>query len=82
MFGGFLEGYWIDKFGPVAAVHMTTFCCCFCFALMIIYNEIGQFSVFAYFMSFSIGVMDATLVNFLHISLGFEFDSKITPFAS
>lgn len=48
----------------------------------IAYNEIHEFNFFAYVVSFGWGILDSGLNNFMNITLGFEFKSKITPFSA
>ena len=48
----------------------------------IAFNEIHEFNFFAYVVSFGWGILDSGLNNFMNITLGFEFKSKITPFSA
>ena len=48
----------------------------------IVFNEIHEFNFLAYVVSFGWGILDSGLNNFMNITLGFEFKSKITPFSA
>lgn len=80
--GSLLLGIILDKFGPKPAIY-----CILCVSVSvtsasIAYNEKHVFNVWAYVISFGWGVMDACLINMLNNLMGFEFKSKVTPFAA
>ena len=51
------------------------------FALIIIINEIHRFSWIAYVSMFGLGFMDNSTNCFQNTISGFQFESKIVPFA-
>ena len=82
MIGSPIFGYVYDKKGPIKSVWLLLVVSVIVLLATLIFNEIHKFTIFAYFVAFGWGVMDAFLNNFLNISLGFEFKSKITPFSA
>jgi hypothetical protein len=82
MIGSPIFGWVYDNKGPIKSVWLLLVVSIIVLLATIIFNEIHEFTIFAYVISFGWGVMDAFLNNFLNISLGFEFKSKITPFSA
>ena len=82
MFGSVLIGVVLDRFGPKNAIYCILGVCTVVLSSAIVFNEIHQFSLWAYFISFGWGLQDATLINMLNNLMGFEFKSKVTPFAA
>jgi len=80
--GSFLLGFTYDKLGPKHAVSFLLVVSVLEISSAIAYNEIHEFNFFAYVVSFGWGILDSGLNNFMNITLGFEFKSKITPFSA
>ena len=51
-------------------------------SMVIILNELHIFNWWAYFCMFGLGMLDNGIMTFDNIVLGFEFESKITPFGA
>ena len=81
MIMGIATGQVLDKCGPIATVHMINAISCITLVVMIVCNEVGSYWL-QFVSSFFLGMMDAAQITFIHVAMGFEFDSKITPFAA
>ena len=50
--------------------------------MIIVLNEIHMFNNWAFFCMFGLGILENSLMAFINIVLGFEFESKIVPFGA
>ena len=74
-------GFVKDKAGSKIATLLEIVLCAGGFACLIFYNENDKYNYFAFLMCFTWGFQDAGINCMVNSLLGFEFDSKITPFA-
>ena len=80
--GSLVMGYIVDKKGIIFSIH-----CCIAYTVLIyiiaiLVNEIHVFGPLSYVFAFGHGVYDALLHIIKMNILGFEFESKITPFSA
>ena len=80
--GAFLTGFIQDKFGHKAATTMLLTEIILMNTILIIQNEYLVFNWTAHLFMFGQGVIYNSQRCFLHVILGFEFDSKIVPFGA
>lgn len=50
--------------------------------MLLVVNEIHQFTLWANVVMFGLGLLDNSTTTFISIVLGFEFESKIVPFGA
>jgi predicted MFS family arabinose efflux permease len=82
MSGSFIHGYIMDKRGHHACLALIFVVAILELSLCIIYNERYTFDWTAFLLAYGWGFYDSCLINFINNVLGFEFESKITPFAA
>ena len=80
--GSLLLGYVMDKRGSVACVYVVLITTIIVQTSHVIFNEIHTWNFFGYFITFGSGFYDAVIINLINNMLGFEFESKMIPFAA
>lgn len=81
IFGGLLVGGIRDSKGNRVAIISEMFLLAIGIGCVILLNERNKFDWVAYIMTFFWGLQDAGLNCYINCVLGFEFESKIAPFA-
>jgi len=78
--GGFIEGWFIDKFNPARGNIFNLLVIVMMTIITIISISRERFDGFSYIMSFSWGFMDGCINIHTYQALGFEFVSQSEPF--
>jgi predicted MFS family arabinose efflux permease len=81
IFGGQCLGFIRDKMNNRVSLLAEILLCICAYAIVIIYNYNNEFNYLAYIMCFVWGFQDSGLNCLTRCVLGFEFESKITPFS-
>ncbi len=79
--GSLLHGRILDRHGNKAGVMWCMATLVGALVLVFVYLNIFEFGVVAFVMTFMWGLHDSALSNQANCILGFEFESKILPFA-
>lgn len=79
--GGLLQGHISDRFGYKAGLYLVMTFTAVSFACLFATVAQYQFSWLTFVMTFTWGLQDSSLCNFMNCLLAFEFDSKVTPFS-
>ena len=80
--GSLVMGYIVDKKGIIFSIYCCIAYTVLIFIIAILVNEIHAFGPLSYVFAFGFGVYDAILLIIKMNILGFEFESKITPFSA
>ena len=80
IFGGQALGYIRDNSSNKASIVVYLIFCIISFTLTFLFNDKNEFNYLAYLMCFVWGFQDSGLNCLVRCVLGFEFESKITPF--
>ena len=80
--GSLVFGPITDKYSTKTTSYINMVACTVGYAILILYGAIYDFSFYlGILMTFSLGVQDAGLNCLLNSLLGFQFESKTTPFS-
>ena len=80
--GTILNGQIQDRFGAHKTILVNIVLNLLCFWITLMYLYVGSFSMpFAMACTFSWGMIDGGLNNFIYCMCGFQFDSKLHPFS-
>lgn len=79
--GSIVCGKILDKWNQKAGLIYDMIITAIAFAFLITYNEVRNYGVVTYFMTFFWGLQDAAINTIINVILGFEFESKIIPFS-
>ena len=79
--GGTIIGIIRDRAGNKVALASQILLHLAAFALILFLNEYNKFDITAYIMCFFWGLQDSGINCLINCVLGFEFNSKIAPFA-
>ena len=82
MFGVIFYGFVQDKCGSKAALILLLAELIVFESMIIVLNELNTFNWSAYLCMFGLGSVDNTVTTYITQFLGFEFESKIIPFAA
>eukprot|EP00347_Sterkiella_histriomuscorum_P012008 403370245 len=81
MLGGMIIGRIIDTYSIRTAIITCMFNLTIAIALILAFIGTYKFSVLTYFVTFFWGYQDSNLSAILNCTLGFEFESNMTPFS-
>ena len=79
--GAFGLGCVRDRYGNKWAMVLIVGLMVISIAMLLIFNKFNKFNQTAYLMTLTWGLQDSSLNCFINCILGFEFKSKIAPFA-
>ena len=78
--GAYAIGIIQDKFGHSHSILCVTLSHVFTMGMFMLMNETGRLDSTAFLVMFSLGFLTASAIIVCNVILGFEFESKITPF--
>lgn len=82
LIGTTLVGLIQDKYGHRYVMAFITSTVLICIPCLMIINYLGKFIFLAYISMLGVGMMNQSILCYLTILMGFQFENKVIPFAT